>query len=187
MQLYLRDYINDKKILKKVQVNETISFFKSLSKHIDSEFILHKEEVYLYTMSITNIILDKWKIDYPIKYREVHKQCYATKEQCIAIIEELYEKGHIDDVPGFIEVPIREYTLDEMLEIKKEEEMMLRGENPHSSIDVSPSINEYSTNTGEIKPPIQSEKITQAVEQEIKKTIQKKPINKDTLDSLFEI
>ena len=128
-----------------------------------------------------------WKIDYPIKLREVHKQCYATKEQCILIIQELYEKGHIDDIPGFIEVPIREFTLDEMIEFKKEEEMMLRGENSHSSIDVLPNINESSTNTAEVKPPIQSEKITQVVEQEIKKTIQKKPINKDTLDSLFEI
>ena len=74
--------------------------------------------------------INTWKIDSPITLDKIHKQCYATKEQCIAIIKELHEKGNIDHVPGFIEVPLQHFTLDDMLDFKREDEMALRGQDP---------------------------------------------------------
>ncbi|GAA0719136.1 hypothetical protein GCM10009430_17850 [Aquimarina litoralis] len=119
------------------QVNESqsIQLFSGLSDHQDSELKLYKSDINDYTMSLNWFGINKWKIDYPIELKKVHKQSYGSKEQCVAIIKELYEKGNIDEIPDFIEVPISHFTLDEMLQFKKEDEMMLRGEDPDEYSD----------------------------------------------------
>ncbi|MGY3795481.1 hypothetical protein [Aquimarina sp. 433] len=119
----------------KCNIGEVLSFFKQLSDHQDSELKLYKSNINDYIISLNWFGINKWKIDYPIELKKVHKQSYATKEQGIAIIKELYEQGNIDEIPGFIEVPIPHFTLDEMLQFKKEDEMMLRGEDPDEYSD----------------------------------------------------
>lgn len=119
----------------KFSIGEVLSFFKQLSDHQDSELKLYKSNINDYIISLNWFGINKWKIDYPIELKKVHKQSYATKEQGIAIIKELYEQGNIDEIPGFIEVPIPHFTLDEMLRFKKEDEMMLRGEDPDEYSD----------------------------------------------------
>lgn len=119
----------------KFSIGEVLSFFKQLSDHQDSELKLYKSNINDYIISLNWFGINKWKIDYPIELKKVHKQSYVSKEQCVAIIKELYEQGNIDEIPGFIEVPIPHFTLDEMLQFKKEDEMMLRGEDPDEYSD----------------------------------------------------
>jgi len=131
MKLQITDIINNINISdEEKRVEFIIDTINMLSNNVHSKIKIYDNTTSDYLLLIKPIGPEDWKIDYPIKLREVHKQCYATKEQCIAIIRVLYEKGNIDDVPGFIEVPIQDFTLDEMIEFKKEDEMMLRGEDP---------------------------------------------------------
>ncbi|MHA7059022.1 hypothetical protein ACWGOQ_0017485 [Aquimarina sp. M1] len=131
MKVLIKDVINNINISgEEKRITCIVDVINILSNNIYSQIKIYNTIVSEYLLLIKPIGPEDWKIDHPVKLREVHKQCYATKAQCIAIIRELYEKGNIDDVPGFVDVPIQDFTLDEMLEFKKEEEMMLRGEDP---------------------------------------------------------
>lgn len=136
MNLFIEDSIHGTHA-EQYQVNESqsIQFFNGLSDHQDSELKLYKSDIDNYTISLNWFGINKWKIDYPIALKKIHKQSYATKEQAVTIIKEFYEKGNIDEIPGFIEVPIPHFTLDEMLQFKKEDELMLRGEDPDEYSD----------------------------------------------------
>ncbi|WP_378172825.1 hypothetical protein [Aquimarina sp. SS2-1] len=131
MKVLVEDIINNIQIADQViELDYILKIIYNLSDDIDSKIILYNKTPFDFIMSIDYNYIHNLKIDHPIKLREVHKQCYATKKQCVAIVRELFEKGNIDNVPGFIDVPIQDFTLDEMIEFKKEEEMMLRGEDP---------------------------------------------------------
>ncbi|WP_299440425.1 hypothetical protein [uncultured Aquimarina sp.] len=144
MKLFIKDITNNIHIKdKRILYEELSGILEVLSNNKYTEIKLYKESISKYLIYLRPISPSLWKIDSPIKLREVHKQCYATKEQCVAIIRELFEKGNIDDVPGFIEVPIQDFTLDEMIEFKKEEEMLLRGEDPFEEEDTTSELEDH--------------------------------------------
>lgn len=192
MEIRINDLLNNTNLSEDIYNYERIiNLFQKLSSHSSSELNIYKQNENNYLILISWKKVNTWKIDYPIKPREVHKQCYATKAQCIAIIKELFEVGHIDNVPGFIEVPIQDFTLDEMLEFKKEEEMMLRGEDPFTEPEYSDTpaekvseptnVDSKGMSSKEIETTTHSKKITP--KKHIQNTTTK---NKDT-DSFFQI
>ncbi|GAA3509806.1 hypothetical protein GCM10022393_23370 [Aquimarina addita] len=131
MKVFVNDAVNNINILdERIDLEFILDIINILSNHRDSQIKIYDRLKSHYLLMINPNGPEEWKIDHPIEQNKIHKQCYATKEQCIAIIKELFKKGHIDDIPGFIEVPIRHFTLDEMLAFKKEDDMMLRGEDP---------------------------------------------------------
>ncbi|KAA1248136.1 hypothetical protein [Aquimarina sp. RZ0] len=177
MKVFIKDIANNINIKDKKktyeELDDTLNYLSN-NKYTEIklyENIISKYKIYLYPISPF-----LWKIDYPIKLREIHKQCYATKGQCVAIIRELYEVGHIDNVLGFTEVPIQDFTLDEMIEFKKEEEMMLRGEDPFVEEENEGLTKETAA------PQEKKELIKQS---ETKVEIQKKaPIKKEPIDAV---
>ncbi len=131
MKVFIKDIINNINISdEEKRVEFIIDTIDILSNNVYSQIKIYNKIASSYLLLIKPIGPEDWKIDYPIDQNNIHKQCYATKEQCVAIVRELFEKGNIDDIPGFIEVPIQDFTLDEMIAFKEEEEMMLRGEDP---------------------------------------------------------
>ncbi|MDH7448218.1 hypothetical protein [Aquimarina sp. 2201CG14-23] len=135
---------------KKVDDNEILKCFQGLSEHHDSEIKLYKSDIKKYIISFNWKGIDQWKIDCPVELNKIHKQGYATEDQSIAIIKEIYEKGNVDHIPGFIDVPIRHFTLDEMLQFKKEDDMMLKGEDPDDLSDTN--LPKSTISTGSSNP-----------------------------------
>jgi len=129
---------------KKLDVNEILILFKDVSEHPDSEIKLYKSDIKNYIISLNWKGINQWKIDSPIELNKVHRQRYATTEESIFFIKKIYQYGDLDNEENFIDVPIRHFTLDEMLEFKKEDEMMLRGED---SDDLTTSSSQLSTPT----------------------------------------
>lgn len=190
MKIFLKDTINNLLISNlEHELEFVINAFTSLSNHRDSEIKIYGENNIFYLLKISPLCPQEFKIDVPVKNNSIHKQCYVTKEQCIAIIKELFDKGNIDNVPGFIEVPIREFTLDDMLEFKKEEEMMLKGQDPFTK----PNEQEVKTKLQEkvIKKedsiPIKKTAKPYPNQLEKKKNIKASTIKKDKPDSYFQI
>lgn len=187
MKISLKDTINNILISKSERELEfAVNDLKSLSNHRDSQIKFYGENDTFYLLKISPLGPQEFKIDYPIKLNKVHKQCYATKEQCIAIIKELYEVGHIDNIPGFLEVPIGDFTLDDMIEFKKEEEMMLKGEDPFKEEENLNTNTEIPEEKKEIikQPEIKTKKQKkESIKKEPVKTVKK---NKES-DNYFQI
>jgi len=118
--------INDKKI---TQV-ELYNFINKASAHKDSLVKLYKEKEEEYTVSFLWDDRNKWKIDYPIELSKIHKQRYVTHKQCLNLSEHIFKGKPLDSLKGFIDVPVKYFTLDEMLEFKREDQMMLQGKDP---------------------------------------------------------
>jgi len=114
----------------KLSVNEVLTYFQNLSEHHDSEIKLYTSDIKNYTTSFNWTGINQWKVDCPVKLNEIHSQCYATTEECTLLIKKLYQYGDLDREQRFIDVPISHFTLDEMLQFKKEDTMMLRGQDP---------------------------------------------------------
>ncbi|KZS38909.1 hypothetical protein AWE51_15115 [Aquimarina aggregata] len=127
MQTYYNDIPRNIKFENKSMDFSLITdHFLALSDH---------EASYLKVINIYNKILsfnwkakDKWLLDIPIIPGKFHKQRYATKNECVAIIYEMDQERNIDDFERFLEVPVEEFTLDEMLVFKAEDEALLREE-----------------------------------------------------------
>ncbi|WP_299248356.1 hypothetical protein [uncultured Aquimarina sp.] len=117
-------------------------YFKNLSEHHDSEIKLFKSDSNNYIASFNWYGINQWKIDCPVELYEIHRQQYATTEECVLLIKKLYQYGNLDNEDKFIDVPIQHFTLNEMIEFRQEDKMMLRGEDPDmtsSSSSQSPS------------------------------------------------
>ncbi len=126
----------------KLDRNETLSYFQDLSDHHDSELKFYESDIKNYIASFHWNGINQWKIDCPVELHKVHRQRYATTEECISLIKKLYKSGDLDNEDNFIDVPIRHFTLDEMLQFKKEDEMMLRVQDPdeHSKTSTPKAI-----------------------------------------------
>ncbi|MHA7059025.1 hypothetical protein ACWGOQ_0017500 [Aquimarina sp. M1] len=114
----------------KITQRELYNSIDKSSVHKDTIIKLYpkKEEEYIVIFSWHD--RNKWKIDYPIQHSKIHKQRYVTHQQCLQLSEHIFNGDSLDDLKGFIDVPIRHFTLDEMLQFKKEDELMLRGADP---------------------------------------------------------
>ncbi|WP_298541139.1 hypothetical protein [uncultured Aquimarina sp.] len=114
----------------KINNKELQNVIDTASTHIKSSIKLYKEKEEDYIVIFSWKDRNKWKIDYPIQLRKIHKQRYVTHKQCLQLSEHIFSGNSLDDLKGFIDVPVRHFTLDEMLQFKQEDEMMLRGEDP---------------------------------------------------------
>ncbi|WP_299440419.1 hypothetical protein [uncultured Aquimarina sp.] len=135
----------------KISGKELYNVVNTASAHKDSCIKLYQDKEQKYTAIFSWQDRNKWKIDYPIQLHKIHKQRYVTHKQCLQLSEHIFNGNSLDDLKGFIDVPIRHFTLDEMLQFKKEDEMMLRGEDPdlHKPAPASsqqPEIPETSKN-----------------------------------------
>ncbi|WP_299248363.1 hypothetical protein [uncultured Aquimarina sp.] len=118
--------IKDQKITRK----ELYNCINKASAHRDTVIKLYKEKEEDYIVIFSWKDRNKWKIDYPIQLHKIHKQRYVTHKQCLQLSEHIFSGNSLDDLKGFIDVPVRHFTLDEMLQFKQEDEMMLRGDDP---------------------------------------------------------
>ena len=107
--------------------------FQNLSEYGDSEIKLYKSDIKDYLASFNWKGINQWKVDCPVELNKIHRQRYASTEECELFIKKLYQRADLDNEKGFIDVPIRHFTLDEMLAFKKEDEMMLRGQDPDAN------------------------------------------------------
>ncbi len=119
--------ISDQKITKK----ELYDAINKASTHIDTIIKLYKEKEDNYIVIFSWQDRNKWKIDFPIQQHRIHKQRYISHKQCLQLSQEIFAgRNSLDDLIGFLDVPVRHFTLDEMLDFKKEDEMMLNGQDP---------------------------------------------------------
>ncbi len=114
----------------KMSLEEVLHTINTTSAHKDSKLILFRETEEEYLAKFNWISKNKWKVDYPIRLQEIHKQRYLSLKQCLQVIEIFYSSNDVYNLKGFYDVPINHFTLDEMIEFKKEDEMMLRGQDP---------------------------------------------------------
>ena len=117
----------------KSNLQNCLNWLKNLSNHHDSEIKIYNTDIKEYLVSFNWKGINQWKIDCPVELNKIHRQRYATKEECALFIKKLYQQKDLDNEKGFIDVPIRHFTLDEMLQFKKEDEMMLRGQDPDAN------------------------------------------------------
>lgn len=111
-------------------LDELLNIVNTASAHKDSfvKLFEENEDEYLATFSWQSS--NKWKVDFPVELHKIHSQRYVTKQQCLKVIRKVYETKTIDGFKNFINVPVHHFTLDEMLEFKKEDEMLLRSQDP---------------------------------------------------------
>ena len=134
-----------------ISIESSIKFFE-----IDNDF--HK-------IAINKYESNKWKVDYPIEKEKIHKQQYLTKNECIYLIQKLYKGENLESSKKLIDVPIQHFTLDEMLEFKHEDDMMLKGQDPYAK-------------TKKTSPTVSKEKAIETKKQTTKKV---KPKSLETL------
>ncbi|WP_281991287.1 hypothetical protein [Aquimarina aggregata] len=127
----MKTYYNDtlRKVTfenKSVDVLGATDYFKVLSDHKESYigFIDVYDDVIIFKW----VSKDKWLIDHPVVPDTLHRQRYATTEECLVFIEKVHQEYDISGFNGFEDVPIKEFTLDEMLVFKAEDEALLREE-----------------------------------------------------------
>jgi len=79
---------------------------------------------------ITDFLNNIELVDYAFVPNTIHKQRYASNKECETIMNEVFSIKNLENLKGFIDVPIRHFTLDQMLEFKREDEMLLKGKDP---------------------------------------------------------
>ncbi len=185
MKAFIEDTIRGiNTIEEKSSASKCIDWFNSLSVHPDSEIKLYKSDIEEYQIYFNWKGINKWKVDSPLELNKIHKQCYASKKQCIAIIKELYQVKNIDNIPGFIDVPIRHFTLDEMLEFKQEDEIMLRGNDPDQNPDSA--IQKTASKPKEVAP-VKSASTTPSKKTSIKKPTPVTPKKKEPISKTVPV
>ncbi|MBQ4820630.1 hypothetical protein [Aquimarina sp. MMG016] len=129
----MKTYYNDtpRKVTfenKSIGLSDADDYFSALSDHKESYigFIDVYDEVIIFKWLAHN----KWLIDHPTVPGILHRQCYASSEECLVFIEKVYQEHDISNFEGFEDVPVQEFTLDEILEFKEEDEYLLREEEP---------------------------------------------------------
>jgi len=129
----MKTYYNDtpRKVAfenKSIGLKDAKDYFLALSDHSASYigFIDVYDDVVIFKW----LEQDKWLIDHPVVPDTLHRQRYATKEECLAFIEKIYQEYDISGFEVFEDVPIQDFTLDEILEFKEEDGYLLREEEP---------------------------------------------------------
>jgi len=148
----------------KINPKELRNAINKASAHIDSSIKLYKEKAAEYIVIFSWQDHNRWKVDYPVQLHKIHKQRYVSHKQCLELSQHIYNGNSLDDLNGFVDVPIRHFTLDEMLDFKKEDEMMMRGEDPDLLIPTpvpskKPKILEIPKNNQEQSFPKRSSRI----------------------------
>lgn len=132
-ELIMKTYYNDtpREIAfenKSIGLQDAKEYFLGLSDHKAS--YIGFLDVYHDVVIFKWLEKDKWLIDHPVVPDTLHRQRYATKEECLAFIEKIYQEYDISGFEGFQDVPIQDFTLDEILEFKEEDGYLLREEEP---------------------------------------------------------
>lgn len=131
MKIFIDDFIKNLEVVNQErEIEGILSAMAELSEHRDSEIRIYLEKVSNYIIAITSNGLDKWKIDCPIKLNNIHKQRYATKQETLNLLEKICNNIDVDNLKGFTDVPVRHFTLDQMLEFKREDDLLLKGKDP---------------------------------------------------------
>jgi len=99
----------------KITRSELHNVINKASAHKDTLVKLYKEKEAEYLVIFSWHDRNKWKIDYPIQLHKIHKQRYVSHQQCLELSKHIYNGNSLDDFKGFIDVPIRHFTLDEMI------------------------------------------------------------------------
>ncbi len=111
---------------KDLNKNEVLEYLQGLSLHKDS--FLGVIDVYDEVLVFYPKSEDRWLIDHLVVPNTLHRQRYATTNHCIEIITKLFEEQDIETFKDFEEVPVQEFTLDEIVQFKKEEQILLKNE-----------------------------------------------------------
>ncbi|SEM10951.1 hypothetical protein SAMN04487910_4126 [Aquimarina amphilecti] len=129
----MKTYYNDtlRKVTfenKSIIAHDVIDYFHALSDHLESYigFLNVYDDVIIFKWLAKN----KWIIDHPVVPDTLHRQRYATKEECSVFIKKVYNEDDIFHFQGFEDVPIGEFTLDEMIAFREEDDYLLREEEP---------------------------------------------------------
>ncbi|MBQ4820626.1 hypothetical protein [Aquimarina sp. MMG016] len=131
LKVFVNDELNDLTIHKvNMNIQEITDVINTLSPDAHSIIELFKFDSENYVMALQRIEDNKWKVDYPLEQNKIHKQQYLKRVTCIHLVQKLYEGGNIEDSNDLIDVPIQHFTLDDMLEFKREDDMMLGGQDP---------------------------------------------------------
>ncbi|WP_299251371.1 hypothetical protein [uncultured Aquimarina sp.] len=137
----MKTYYNDtpRKVAfenKSIGKQDAKDYFLALSDHQASYigFLDVYDDVLIFKWLSEN----KWIIDHPVVPDTLHRQRYATQEECLIFIEKVYQEYDISSFQGFEDVPIGEFTLDEMIAFKEEDEYLLREEEPPAKKVIAP-------------------------------------------------
>ena len=113
---------------KSMELSIIIDHFLAVSPHKDSYIgLINDDHELLHFYWIAN---NKWLVDHPVEVNMLHQQCYATTEECLVFIKKISQEYNPRNFKGFVNVPIKHFTLEEMLEFKKEDELLLKGQDP---------------------------------------------------------
>jgi len=109
-------------------LSQAFELFNELPQQKGAKFFIKNDENIVF--KFTFIEFNKYLVDFPFVIGKLHKQCYASKNQVAKHIRNVFNKTAIETLKGFTDVPIRHFTLDQMLEFKQENEMLLKGKDP---------------------------------------------------------
>jgi len=150
MKIKINDLVNTIKIEdSSYSLSETKAAFLALSP--DKAFFLEITDVYEELIRFTWLADNKWLIDHPVETNILHQQRYADTQACLQCIEKIYQEYDIEAFEGFVDVPVGEFTLDEVLAFQVTEEETIR-ENDDATEDDLSSNHEmaYSSDAEEI-------------------------------------
>ncbi|WP_299902322.1 hypothetical protein [uncultured Aquimarina sp.] len=127
MITYLKDIVK-KQHLNGISANkgEVIGYFNDLSPDVNSFISIINDNNYVLRFSW--VAEQKWLVEFPIVTNQIHQQRYANETQCQELIRQVDANENFDNFEGFIQVPVEEFSLDEMLEFKAEDEALLKEE-----------------------------------------------------------
>ncbi|WP_299220771.1 hypothetical protein [uncultured Aquimarina sp.] len=137
MKTYLKDIIKEKQFDGIISnVNEVTAYFKDLSPDSNSfiSIINNNNNVLRFTW----VAEQKWLVEYPVVTNQIHQQRYANESESLVLINRVNDNESFDNFSGFTEVPVGEFTLDEILEFKEEDAYLLREEEPPTKKVVTP-------------------------------------------------
>lgn len=143
----------------KITTIEDLQFtIRRASAHKDTSIKIYLENEEEYSAIFSWHDRNKWKIDYPIQLGKIHKQRYVTNKQCLQLADYIYKGKSVDEIKAFYDVPVRHFTLDEMLAFKKEDEMMLKGVDPYVKSNVPKEVEEKTSSSKKEQPKTESKK-----------------------------
>ncbi|WP_299188866.1 hypothetical protein [uncultured Aquimarina sp.] len=153
MKTYLKDIVK-KQHLNGISANkgEVIGYFNNLSPDENSFISIINDNNYVLRFSW--VAEQKWLVEFPIITNQIHQQRYANETQCLELIHKVDTSENFDNFEGFIEVPVEDFSLDEMLEFKAEDEALLKEEEFPAKKTITPTTNKIKiNNTKKISKP----------------------------------
>ncbi|AXT54747.1 hypothetical protein D1815_02900 [Aquimarina sp. AD1] len=129
MKTYLKDIIKENQLNGIiVNKNEVVDYFNNLSPDPNSFISIINDHNDVLRFSW--IAEQKWLVEYPIITNQIHQQRYANESESLILINRVNDNESFDHFDSFIQVPVQEFTLDEVLEFKEEDQYLLREEEP---------------------------------------------------------